>query len=452
MSSKEGSAVPKEWHDAALDLADASKSGSEEGSMQENQVFEDATTTNQAKESNENSSKASDQSSGMGSFVDAGAMLDSDASSKQGSSGISFVTAPGDNDMISYSEANQDSSTGFSIPSVGHQQFSVLPAEGESSTVVDTTVAFEETDKSEVKDIQNESPDESGVEEDVKQHAEASEVPEETKLVQHKTQIDQSAQGTLKGDVAATTPKADLDDFVRVEQKDLAGFQTGTSDNNDAKNQAPVPTSEVLDENAAAVKDTSVLNGREILFTLPENPYSSQKSADESDRNCELSGCNSNMSRGSNQSQYTYFTTASASTHKHQNTAAAKGFSDDFSILSETKLGQMTIGLPLMTTLETEEYRKERDRLEIRKIALVEMSNAYKNSDKEVQNERSDDTPTASNSEVVAAITSNRKNNEIEMKSLDGSSAACKWYPYIFILFTIYFQYESQKSKIMVLL
>ena len=37
-----------------------------------------------------------------------------------------------------------------------------------------------------------------------------------------------------------------------------------------------------------------------------------------------------------------------------------------------------------MTTLETEEYRKERDRLELRKITLVQMSNAFKTSDKEL--------------------------------------------------------------------
>ena len=37
-----------------------------------------------------------------------------------------------------------------------------------------------------------------------------------------------------------------------------------------------------------------------------------------------------------------------------------------------------------MTTLETEGYRKERDRLEIRKIALVGISNAFKSSSREM--------------------------------------------------------------------
>ncbi len=86
-----------------------------------------------------------------------------------------------------------------------------------------------------------------------------------------------------------------------------------------------------------------------------------------------VSGCESSVSRASNFSQYTQFTTESAVTTKHKNTTANNWMGDDFSVISENHNMQATISL--MTTLETEEYRKERDRLEIRKIAL---SNAYK--------------------------------------------------------------------------
>jgi hypothetical protein len=86
-----------------------------------------------------------------------------------------------------------------------------------------------------------------------------------------------------------------------------------------------------------------------------------------------ISGCESSISRASNFSQYTHFTTESAVTTKHKNTTANNWLGDDFSVISENHNVQANI--PLMTTLETEEYRKERDRLEMRKLAL---SSAYK--------------------------------------------------------------------------
>jgi len=108
----------------------------------------------------------------------------------------------------------------------------------------------------------------------------------------------------------------------------------------------------------------------------------------EADSEIYVTTCRSNVSGSSGVSQYTQFTTETASTYQHKNTAATttQFLGDDFSVISEKSLAKdqssntsLQVGsIPLMTTLETEEYRKERERLELRKVALVEMSNSFR--------------------------------------------------------------------------
>lgn len=111
-----------------------------------------------------------------------------------------------------------------------------------------------------------------------------------------------------------------------------------------------------------------------------------------------ITGCESGVSRNSEISQFTHITTESTVTYKHGNITRNKEISDDFSIISEN-----SEAIPVVTTLNSQEYKKERERLVMRKIALVEMSNAMKNPDRL-------DEVTASYSTVMAANNTNNVN------------------------------------------